>query len=187
MITDVAVGRVVDAVSHSPYWKNTAIFITEDDAQNGPDHVDAHRTTSLVVSPYTQTGEVDSTMYSTVSMMRTMELLAGIGPLTQFDALATPMTASFTSAPNLNPFTAITPSQSLDEVNAANAPMAAASAQMNFTEADVAPEQELNQAIWASVKRADMPMPAPKHAVSPEVPDEAEEGDGDQPTVRLGE
>jgi hypothetical protein len=75
--------RVVEAVSHSPYWKDTAIFITEDDAQDGPDHVDAHRTTALVISPYTQTGKVDSTQYSTVAMMRTMELLAGIGPLTQ--------------------------------------------------------------------------------------------------------
>ena len=159
---DLAIGRIVDAVSHSKYWKDTAVFITEDDAQNGPDHVDAHRTVALVVSPYTQTGKVDSTMYSTVAMMRTMELVAGIGPLTQFDAAATPMTASFTQQPNFTPYGAITPSQSLDEKNPATAPLAAESAKMNFTAADVAPEQQLNEAIWKSVKGADSPMPAPR-------------------------
>jgi hypothetical protein len=164
---DLAIGRVVDSVSHSPYWKNTAIFITEDDAQNGPDHVDGHRTTALVVSPYTQTGKVDSTLYSTVSMMRTMELLAGVGPLTQFDAAATPMTASFTGTPNLTPYTALTPAQPMDQRNAATAPMAAESARMDFTNVDLAPEQQLNEAIWKSVKGADSPMPAPQHTVTP--------------------
>ncbi|GGJ63795.1 bifunctional YncE family protein/alkaline phosphatase family protein [Streptomyces brasiliensis] len=168
---DLALGRIVDAVSHSKYWKDTAIFVTEDDAQNGPDHVDAHRTTSLVISPYTQTGKVDSTMYSTVSMMRTMELLDGIGPLTQFDAAATPMTASFTNKPDYTPYAAITPTQSLDEQNTATAPMAAQSSKMDFSGADRAPEQELNKAIWQSVKGADSTMPAPKHEVIPNVPD----------------
>jgi YVTN family beta-propeller protein len=158
---DLAIGRIVDAVSHSAYWKDTAIFITEDDAQNGPDHVDAHRTVALVISPYTQTGRVDSTQYSTVSMMRTMELLAGVGPLTQYDAMATPMVASFTRRPNLRPYSATTPSQSLTATNGANAPMAAQSAQMNFADADKAPEQQLNEAIWRSVKGADSRMPAP--------------------------
>ena len=158
---DLAVGRIVDAVSHSQYWKNTAIFITEDDAQDGPDHVDAHRTTALVISPYTQTGKVDSTQYSTVSMMRTMELIDGIGPLTQYDAQTTPMAASFTSRPNMTPFAAITPKQSLTEKNGANAPMAAQSNQMDFANADRAPEQQLNQAIWKSVKGANSTMPPP--------------------------
>jgi YVTN family beta-propeller protein len=164
---DLAVGRVVDAVSHSPYWKDTAIFVTEDDAQNGPDHVDAHRTTALVVSPYTQIGKVDSTLYSTVSMMRTMELLAGVGPLTQFDAAATPMTASFTTTPNLRPFAAITPAQPLNQMNTASAPMAAQSATMDFSGADLANEQELNEAIWQSVKGANSHSPAPRHGTPP--------------------
>jgi YVTN family beta-propeller protein len=158
---DLAVGRIVDAVSHSQYWKNTAIFITEDDAQSGPDHVDAHRTTALVISPYTQLGKVDSTHYSTVSMMRTMELIDGIGPLTQYDAQTTPMTASFTGKPNLTAFDAITPQQSLTEKNGANAPMAAQSSKMDFSGADRAPEQQLNQAIWESVKGANSTMPPP--------------------------
>ncbi|MGW0879659.1 beta-propeller fold lactonase family protein [Streptomyces sp. NPDC002671] len=83
---DWALGQLVDTVSHSKYWKSTAIFVTEDDAQNGPDHVDAHRTISQVISPYTQTGRVDSTFYSTASMVRTIELLLGLRPMTQFDA-----------------------------------------------------------------------------------------------------
>jgi hypothetical protein len=161
---DLAVGRIVDAVSYSPYWKNTAIFITEDDAQDGPDHVDAHRTTALVISPYTQTGRVDSTEYSTVAMLRTMELLDGIGPLTQYDAMATPMTTSFTDKPNLTPFDAIMPQQSLTATNSTSAPMAAQSSKMDFTDADRAPEQQLDQAIWESVKGAKSTMPPPIHS-----------------------
>ena len=87
---DLALGQLVDAVSHSSYWKYTAIFVVEDDAQDGPDHVDGHRTIAQVISPYTQTGKVDSTFYSTVSMLRTMEMILGVDPMTQFDAAAPP-------------------------------------------------------------------------------------------------
>src|SRR5205823_8372017 len=116
---DLSLGRLVDAVSHSPYWKSTAIFVTEDDAQNGPDHVDAHRTISQVISPYTQTGQVDSTFYSTVSMLRTMELILGLAPMTQFDAAATPMSNVFTATSNTAAYSAITPAQSLTQTNGA--------------------------------------------------------------------
>lgn len=160
---DLALGRVVDAVSHSPYWNSTAIFVVEDDAQNGPDHVDAHRTVAQVISPYTQLGKVDSTLYSTVSMLRTMELIVGLSPLTQFDASATPLLNSFSDKPNPQPYKVITPAQSLDERNAANAPLAAESQQMDLTVEDRAPEQVLNEAIWQSVKGADIPMPAPQN------------------------
>lgn len=101
---DMALGTLVDAVSHSKYWADTAIFVTEDDAQSGPDHVDAHRTVSQVISPYTQTGAVDSTFYSTASMLRTIELLVGITPLTQFDAYTTPMIHAFNVTPNTTPY-----------------------------------------------------------------------------------
>jgi hypothetical protein len=104
----------VDTVSHSKYWSSTAIFVVEDDAQAGPDHVDAHRTTAEVISPYTQTGQVDSTFYSTASMLRTIELFAGIGPMTQFDAAANPMFNSFTSRPDLAPYNVIKPPQHPD-------------------------------------------------------------------------
>jgi YVTN family beta-propeller protein len=156
---DLAVGRLVDLVSHSRFWKDTAIFIVEDDAQAGPDHVDAHRTEALVVSPYTQHHAVDSTFYSTVSMLRTMELIAGVNPLTQFDAAAIPMLNAFRGRPDQTPYTALIPSQSLTETNSPTAPMAAQSARMDFSDADLADETTLNQAIWQSVKGAGNPVP----------------------------
>ena len=88
---DLALGRVVEAVSHSKFWPQIAIFVVEDDAQNGPDHVDAHRTIAFVISPYTRRSFVDSTMYSTASMLRTIELILGLKPMSQFDAAAMPM------------------------------------------------------------------------------------------------
>ncbi|GDY31766.1 bifunctional YncE family protein/alkaline phosphatase family protein [Gandjariella thermophila] len=162
---DYALGRLVDSVSHSRDWASTAIFVVEDDAQAGPDHVDAHRTIAQVISPYTQTGKVDSTQYSTASMLRTIELIAGIGPMTQFDATATPMFNSFTGKPNLTPYTAVKPAQDiLTSVNGANAPMAAQSAAQDYTREDQIDEQVSNQAIWQSVRGAGSPMPAPVHA-----------------------
>jgi Phosphoesterase family len=160
---DLALGKLVDAVSHSEFWKSTAIFVIEDDAQDGPDHVDAHRTTAQVISPYSQTGAVDSTFYSTVSMPRTIELILGISPMTQFDAQAIPMTASFASKPDFSPYDAITPSQSLTQPNTFGSPMAKISAKLNFTGADEAPTGLLNEAIWKSVKGASSTMPAPRH------------------------
>ncbi len=97
--------QIVEAVSHGPLWKETAIFVIEDDAQNGPDHVDAHRTVSLVISPYTKRNFVDSTQYSTVSLIRTMELILGLEPLSQYDAAARPMYNSFTSNADTTPYT----------------------------------------------------------------------------------
>jgi YVTN family beta-propeller protein len=162
---DWALGQLVDTVSHSRYWKSTAIFVTEDDAQNGPDHVDAHRTLALAISPYTRTGRVDSTFYSTDSMLRTVELLTGLRPLTQFDAYATPMLGSFTNRPNFAPYGSIKPSQPLDEVNGPRAPLAAQSAAQDLTKEDRIDEQLFNQAIWKSVKGADSVMPAPRYTL----------------------
>ena len=160
---DLAVGKLVDAVSHSKYWKNTAIFVTEDDAQNGPDHIDAHRTTSWVISPYTRTGAVDSTFYSTASMLRTMELIVGLTPMTQFDAYSTPMSAAFTARPNFTPYDVITPTYPIGTVNGANAPLAAESEAQNLDVADAIDERSFNEAIWKSVRGADSVMPAPVH------------------------
>jgi YVTN family beta-propeller protein len=164
---DYALGRLVDSVSHSKYWSSTAIFVVEDDAQDGPDHVDAHRTIAQVISPYTQTGKVDSTFYSTVSMLRTIELIAGIGPMTQFDAQAAPMFGSFTNRPNVAPYTAVKPAQQiLTAVNGANAPMAAQAAKQNLSEEDLINEAQATQEIWASIKGINTPMPAPVHRLS---------------------
>ncbi|MEU6663360.1 beta-propeller fold lactonase family protein [Streptomyces sp. NPDC046821] len=106
---DLALGKIVDTVSHSKYWKSTAIFVVEDDAQAGPDHVDAHRTIASVISPYTQTGKVDSHFYSQVSMLRTMELFLGVDPMSQYDAAALPMIYSFTDKPDFTPYSTVTP------------------------------------------------------------------------------
>jgi YVTN family beta-propeller protein len=162
---DWALGQLVQVVSHSPYWKSTAIFVTEDDSQNGPDHVDAHRTVSLVISPYTQTGRVDRTFYSTDSMLRTIELFAGVRPLTQFDAFATPMIGSFTNRPDFAPYDALRPSQPFTEVNAATAPLAAESAKQDLTKEDQIDEHLFNQAIWQSVKGPGSVMPAPRYSL----------------------
>ena len=104
---DVAVGKIVEAITKSRVWSEFAIFIIEDDAQNGPDHVDSHRTAGLVISPYVKRSVVDSTMYSTVSMLRTVELLLGLPPMTQHDAAAPPMVNSFMAKPDLSGFTAL--------------------------------------------------------------------------------
>jgi YVTN family beta-propeller protein len=160
---DLALGRLVDTVSHSRYWASTAIFVNEDDAQDGPDHVDAHRVESLVVSPYTQHGRVDSTFYSTVSMLRTMELIVGLRPMTQFDAAATPMLNAFDPVPNLTPYTAVVPSQPLTQVNLASAPMAAQSEALAFDQADAADNRVLNEAIWKATKGPGSTMPEPRN------------------------
>jgi YVTN family beta-propeller protein len=160
---DLALGKLVDAVSHSPYWSSTVIFATEDDAQNGPDHIDAHRTTAWLVSPYTHTGKVDSTFYSTVSMLRTIEDIVGIRPLTQFDSFATPMSAAFTNKADTTPYTVVRPADAGNILNAANAPMAAESAQQRLDKEDEIDMETFNQAIWQSVHGAGSTMPAPRH------------------------
>src|SRR5207344_1326404 len=113
---DVALGRLVEAVSKSVYWKDSAIFILEDDAQNGPDHVDFHRSPAFVASSFTRRGVVDSTLYTTSGMLRTMELILGLPPMTQYDAAATPMYNAFTTASTLTPFTARPARVKLDEM-----------------------------------------------------------------------
>ena len=158
---DLALGRIVEAVSHSKIWPETAIFVLEDDAQNGPDHVDAHRSIALVVSPYTKRSSVDSNMYSTSSMLRTMELILGLKPMTQFDAAARPMYDSFQAKADLTPFEHLAVQVDLNERNVAGDWGADESAKMDFREADAAEDQRLNEVIWRSVRGAKSPMPPP--------------------------
>ncbi len=158
---DWAIGQLIDRVSHSRYWPQTAIFLIEDDAQNGPDHVDARRTVGLVVSPYSRRKIVDSTLYTTSSMLRTMELLLGLPPMTQFDAAAMPMYASFGMEPNLTPFKHLGPQVDVNARNSRHAPGAKVSMTMDFSEYDLAPMFELNEVIWKSVHGADSEMPLP--------------------------
>src|SRR5262249_14187490 len=159
---DLALGLLVGIVSNSQrYWKDTAVFIIEDDAQNGPDHVDAHRSIAFVVSPYTKRGFVDSTMYTGSGMLRTMELIMGLPPMSQYDAAAMPMYNSFTNKVDLKPYKHLTARIDLSEKNPQNAPGAQRSAQLDFTKEDAAPDIEFNEIIWKSVRGADSKMPAP--------------------------
>jgi hypothetical protein len=160
---DFAVGTLVERVTKSKYWPETAIFIIEDDAQDGPDHVDARRTVGLVVSPYTKRGFVDSSLYTTSSFLRTMELLLGLPPMTQYDAAAPPMYASFHTKPDLRPYTAIAAKIDVNEKNTQTAWGAKESMEMDLDEVDRAPMFVLNEIIWKSVKGANSEMPAPVH------------------------
>ncbi len=156
---DLALGRLVEAVSKSKLWPQTAIFVIEDDAQNGPDHVDAHRTVGLVISPYTKRKAVDSTQYSTVSMIRTMELILGLPPLSQYDAAARPMFNSFTNKADLTPYTHVAAQIDLNAINPKNAFGAERSAKMDFSDYDLVDDFELNEILWKSIKGVDAPLP----------------------------
>jgi hypothetical protein len=159
---DLALGQIVEAVTRSKFWPQTAIFILEDDAQNGPDHVDAHRSIAFVVSPYTKRGSVDSTMYSTSSMLRTIELILGLKPMSQFDAAATPMFNAFQTKPDLRTYTGLPAGVDLEELNSAHA--WGGEIKMNFAREDAADDLLLNEAIWRSLRGPDKPMPAPARA-----------------------
>ncbi|GCF11435.1 bifunctional YncE family protein/alkaline phosphatase family protein [Dictyobacter arantiisoli] len=158
---DEAVGQLVDTVSHSKDWATTAIFITEDDAQNGPDHVDAHRTDSLVISPYTQRTQVyvDHTLYDTSAMIRTIELILGLRPLSQYDANAIPLWRLFHREAVLSSYTLQPAQVSLTERNTPNSYGAAATGQMDFADEDQIPMDQLNQILWHAIKGAHIPYP----------------------------
>lgn len=161
---DLALGRLVEAVSRSRFWPQTAVFVVEDDAQNGPDHVDAHRTEALVISPYTRRHAVDSTPYTTCSMLATIELILGLEPMSQFDADINPMTASFQATPDLGAYTALPNSTSLSERNPSGTRAALESAKFDLTREDAVDDLAFNRVIWESVRGPDAPVPAPVRA-----------------------
>jgi DNA-binding beta-propeller fold protein YncE len=158
---DLALGRLVEAISHSRYWRDSAIFVLEDDAQNGPDHVDAHRSPVLVVSPFSRRRSVDSTLYSTSSVLRTIELILGLPPLSQYDAAAAPMYEAFQATPALAPFDRRPAGVPLDERNGPNTWGAAASQAMDLSAPDRAPDRMLSEIVWRSVKGSNEVMPPP--------------------------
>ncbi|WP_414661134.1 bifunctional YncE family protein/alkaline phosphatase family protein [Horticoccus sp. 23ND18S-11] len=161
---DRALGLLVEAVSRSKFWADTAIFVLEDDAQNGPDHVDAHRMPALAISAWTKRRSVDSTLYSTTSMLRTMELILGLQPMSQFDAAAMPLWASFTDRQDLTPFTARPAQVDTDERNQKLAWGGRESEKMDFSAPDRADDIKLNEIVWRSVRGVNSPMPAPVRA-----------------------
>ena len=151
---DLALGRIVETISHSRVWPESAIFVVEDDAQNGPDHVDAHRSIALAISPFSRRRSVDHTMYTTAGVLRTMELILGLPPMSQYDASATPMYAAFQPTPTATPFVHVAPRVSIDEKNPPAAWGADASRRMDFSAPDRAPEGELNEILWRSIRGA---------------------------------
>jgi YVTN family beta-propeller protein len=155
---DLAVGRLVDAVSHSADWAHTAIFILEDDAQNGPDHVDEQRSTFYLASPYARGGVVHE-RYTTVSVLRTIEILLGMPPLTTYDAGAMPLYDAFTATPNLTPFDALPATTDVDAKNSRIAYGAAQSASLDFAREDQVPDGVLNDILWHAVRGANAPTP----------------------------
>lgn len=156
---DLALGKIVDAVSHSRFWPETAIFVIEDDAQNGADHVDAHRTVGLVISPYIRKG-VDSTMYTTASFVRTMELILGLPPMTQFDRNATPLYNSFAPAARLEAFDCRAPGVDVTARNPTAGVDESASDKLDLSAPDRADPDKMNAILWHALKPG-VPMPAP--------------------------
>ena len=165
---DLGLGRMVEAAIRSRFWKEMCIFVIEDDAQNGPDHVDAHRTVGLVLSPYCKRQFLDSTPYTTASMVRTIELILGLPPMTQYDAGATPMFNCFNKTAKLQPYSVRQPKADLVAKNTKQSPFARESSRMNFKEYDLAPEDELNRILWVAAKGPDVPYPTPIHRIAPQ-------------------
>ena len=161
---DLAVGKLVEHLSKSGIWEQSVIFILEDDAQNGSDHVDAHRSTAYVAGGFVKCGYVDHTMYSTSSMLRTMELILGIPPMSQYDAAATPMWRCFSKTPNNKPFTSLKNNINLDERNVAINRNSIKSAEFDLSKPDLINDLEFSQIVWQSIKGLNSPMPAPKRS-----------------------
>jgi YVTN family beta-propeller protein len=184
---DYALGQIVDALTRTPFWKKMAILVVEDDAQNGVDHVDGHRTVALAISPYVRRGSVDSTFYSHQSMVKTIELMLGLPTLSLYDLIAHDMRNSFQSEPDFTPYTVVEPEQSLFEVNPALAGLrgparkaALQSAKMRWDVPDAAPVEKLNRIVWGMVRGWKTPYPAPKQALFSPLAVAADDDDDDE-------
>ena len=158
---DLGVGRFVDHLSHSKIWNESVVFILEDDAQNGPDHVDAHRSVLMAIGPYVKRNFVDHTMYSTSSVLRTIELILGLPPMSQYDASATPLFHAFTMAVDTSSYECIPNKYPLGEYNTKNNALAKISASFDLDVEDAAPDIAFSEVIWKTVKGIDSQMPAP--------------------------
>jgi DNA-binding beta-propeller fold protein YncE len=148
---DLALGRIVDALSHSPFWKSTVVFVLEDDAQNGPDHVDSHRSPVLIISPYSRAGVVHR-FANTTDVIRTMEEILGLDALSQFDYFGRPLRDIWSATPDLTPWSVLTPKVDLNAKNPANTRGASESAKLDLEIEDVAAEDPFNRIIWDAVK-----------------------------------
>jgi DNA-binding beta-propeller fold protein YncE len=174
---DLAVGMFVDYLSKSPVWKQSVVFVVEDDAQDGPDHVDAHRSPVYIAGGFVKRGFTDHTMYSTTSVLRTMELILGIPPMSQYDAAATPMWRCFQSTPDLTPFNAKPLQWDINEKNTAENAWQRKSETFDFTKEDRIPDRAFTEVIWKAVKGLDAIVPAPKRAAFVKQGDKKDEDD----------
>jgi YVTN family beta-propeller protein len=174
---DLAVGMFVDYLSKSPIWKESVVFIVEDDAQNGADHIDAHRTTAYVAGGFVKRSFVDHTMYSTTSMLRTMELILGIPPMSQYDAAATPMFRCFNATASQTGFNSRPITVDLNDKNTARSKWQKKSEKFDLSKEDAAPDLEFNMVLWHGIKGDDIPFPAPKRAAFLKVGEDKDDDD----------
>jgi YVTN family beta-propeller protein len=160
---DLALGRIIEALSHSPFWRDTVVFVVEDDAQAGPDHFDSHRSPLLVVSAYNRPGAI-SRFVNTTDVVAAIEDILGLGRLSQFDYFSRTLTDVFSSAPDLTPYDAIKPAQPLDELNPAKGPGAEESRGFDLSAPDRVNDAEFNRVLWKMIKGDDTPVPSPRYA-----------------------
>jgi hypothetical protein len=158
------VGMFLDYLSHSSVWKESVVFIVEDDAQNGPDHVDAHRSTAYVTGPFVKRKYVDHSMYSTSSLLRTIELILGLPPMSQYDAAAPSMYKCFMATPDLTPFTSVPAMIDINERNTRHTASQRLSETFDFSKEDRVPDLLFSQVIWKAVKGEESIMPAPRRS-----------------------
>ena len=156
---DYALGQIVETISKSKYWKESIIFVVEDDAQNGSDHVDAHRSVMLAIGPYVKRGFVDHNMYTSSSVLKTMELILGLKPMTQFDLSTAPILNPITNVPGLKFYIAVKPLTDLNEKNRAGLFGGEKCEELNLTVEDAVPEREFNEIMWKAIKGEDSELP----------------------------
>jgi hypothetical protein len=164
---DLALGRIIEAVSNSSYWKDTVFFVLEDDAQDGPDHVDSHRSVMFVISAYNRSGLVHR-FVNTTDVLATVEEILGLGKLSKFDFYGRPLREVFTNTPDLTPYVALKSEQPLNELNPAKSPTAKASSELDLDRVDAADEDAFNRILWSLLK-GEQPYPGTKRMSSLEV------------------
>lgn len=172
---DWALGKIIEHISHSPIWKEAAVFVIEDDAQNGPDHVDAHRSIALVASPYTKRQHYERTMYSTASVVRSIELILGLKPMSQYDAAATSLYACFDKKPNLQAYTAVPYRISLNQINPSRGKLSQLSRNLPLDKMDQVPDLLFSEIVWKAVRGEHSLMPAPRRGAFIRAREEEEE------------
>jgi hypothetical protein len=165
---DLALGRMIDALSHSPFWKSTVVFVLEDDAQNGPDHVDSHRSPLLVISPYSRGGTIHR-FANTTDVLRTIEGILGLASLAHFDFYGRPLRDVWSKTPDLRPYAVLRPGIPLDEKNPAGTREARESSQLDLRLEDLSDDDLFNRILWRTIKGPDVAYPGARRMSALEV------------------